>query len=369
MSDEIGHEAALAVELVHVSKHYGQTKALDDVSLGVRQGEFYTLLGPSGCGKTTTLNIVAGFIPVTSGQLYVNGKLMHDDPPHRRNVNTVFQNYALFPHLTVAQNIGFGPRMRRTPQPEIEQRVEEMLRLISLEGFGQRYPRQLSGGQQQRVALARALINKPAVLLLDEPLGALDLKIRKQLQVELANIQRRVGITFVYVTHDQEEALALSDRIAVMNQGRILQEGSPTEIYRRPATRFVAHFIGESNFFAARVREVRPGEVSLEMPGFSQAHAPHGGTPLQAGDDVVVMVRPEHLQSSRSPLPAADNVARGRVREETFMGMYTRLVAQIGEATVTINRPPGEESGEGEIWLGQEIYVRWAPQHGIVLHE
>ncbi|MEW5958408.1 MAG: ABC transporter ATP-binding protein, partial [Chloroflexota bacterium] len=285
-----------AVELVDVSKHYGGVAALDNISLRIRQGEFYTLLGPSGCGKTTTLNIIGGFIPITRGQLYINGRLVQNDPPYRRHVNTVFQNYALFPHMTVAQNIGFGPKMKKTPQAEIDQRVAEMLTLISLEGFGGRRPAQLSGGQQQRIALARALINQPDVLLLDEPLGALDLKIRKQLQIELLNIQRKVGITFVYVTHDQEEAMALSDRIAVMNKGRVIQEGTPTEIYHQPANRFVANFIGESNLFHGRVADIAAGQMSVEVSGFARpirvvTEQPTG----QGGEMVTVMVRPERM--------------------------------------------------------------------------
>jgi spermidine/putrescine transport system ATP-binding protein len=363
------HRSKLAVELKNVSKHYAQHAALNNVSLVVHQGEFYTLLGPSGCGKTTTLNIIAGFVPITEGELYINGKLMRGDPPYKRNVNTVFQNYALFPHLTVAQNIGFGPRMHKTPPDEIEKKVEAMLSLISLPSYGDRYPKQLSGGQQQRVALARALVNQPDVLLLDEPLGALDLKIRKQLQVELANIQRKVGITFVYVTHDQEEALALSDRIAVMSEGQIAQEGAPSEIYSHPNSRFVANFIGESNFFNGKVTEIRGSDVYLDLPGFAN---PHGvsDNDLQPGQEVAVMVRPEWLECSLRPFETTDNVTEAKTTDAIFMGTHFRLLVETkGGTFIIVHLPPSEETKDISPWLQQNIYVRWLPAHGRILKD
>jgi len=372
-------ERPFAVELVGVSKRYGSVAALDNVSLQIHQGEFYTLLGPSGCGKTTTLNIIGGFIPVSGGTVRINGRTVQDDPPYRRNVNTVFQNYALFPHMTVAQNIGFGPRMKKTPPAEIDRKVEEMLRLISLPGFGNRRPAQLSGGQQQRIALARALINEPDVLLLDEPLGALDLKIRKQLQGELRHIQRKVGITFVYVTHDQEEAMVMSDRIAVMNKGQLVQEDTPTTIYHHPANRFVAGFIGESNFLAGTLLEVVDREARIQVPGCTQpvrslclpskAPTPLAGQPLSPGLAVTVMVRPEHMEVQTQPGTALDNEAEITVTRVAFLGMYTQIVGELaGGAQVTVHQT-SEASTDAIrlIAVGQRIRVGWKLSDGQVL--
>lgn len=359
-----------AVELVDVSKTYGSFVALDNVSLRIRRGEFYTLLGPSGCGKTTTLNIVGGFIPITSGQVLINGKPVQNDPPYRRNVNTVFQNYALFPHMTVAQNIGFGLKMKKVSQAEIDQRVAEMLNLISLAEFGQRYPGQLSGGQQQRVALARALVNQPEVLLLDEPLGALDLKIRKQLQVELLNIQRKVGITFVYVTHDQEEAMALSDRIAVMSNGQVAQEGTPAEIYYHPVNRFVADFIGESNFFGGQVVEVTAGQVTVNVPGFGQPICAPLAQAVTPGQAVTVMVRPERMAWSASITPGSPNMAEAVVRKVAFLGMYTQLVGELADGSVVLIHQTGETGSAdntSQELVGQRIFIGWKLQDGQVL--
>jgi spermidine/putrescine transport system ATP-binding protein len=362
-----------AVELVSISKYYGSLAALDDVSLQIRQGEFYTLLGPSGCGKTTTLNIIGGFIPISKGQLYINGKLVQNDPPYRRNVNTVFQNYALFPHMTVAQNIGFGPRMSKVPQEEIDRRVERMLALISLPGFGGRRPAQLSGGQQQRIALARALVNEPDVLLLDEPLGALDLKIRKQLQVELRNIQRQVGITFVYVTHDQEEAMVLSDRIAVMNKGKVIQEDTPTTIYHHPANRFVANFIGESNFFAGTVRGVANDQALVDIPGFVRPVRAMPQRPIGSGEEVTVMVRPERMAWRLGPAagdrPALDNAAEGVVSKMAFLGMYTQIGAELADgSTVLIHQASkGESDSASRDLVGQRITIGWQIRDGQLL--
>jgi spermidine/putrescine transport system ATP-binding protein len=360
-----------AVELVGVSKYYGSVTALDDISLQIRQGEFYTLLGPSGCGKTTTLNIIGGFIPVTKGQLYINGKPVQNDPPYRRNVNTVFQNYALFPHMTIAQNIGFGPRMKKLAQAEIDKRVEDMLNLISLPGYGERRPAQLSGGQQQRIALARALINEPAVLLLDEPLGALDLKIRKQLQVELRNIQRKVGITFVYVTHDQEEAMVLSDRIAVMNKGQVIQEDTPTAIYHHPANRFVANFIGESNFFQGRVSEIASGQVWVEVPGFARPVRAQAERPLAKGETMTVMVRPERVAWRRTPNADLDNAAQGVVCKTAFLGMYMQIVVELADGSTVMIHQTGEgETGEVmQDLVGQRITIGWKSRDSQLLSD
>src|SRR5512146_1868433 len=245
--------AAAAIRLVDVSKQYGAQLALQPTDIEIGEGEFFCLLGPSGCGKTTTLNLVGGFIAPTAGEILIRGENVNRLPPYRRAVNTVFQNYALFPHMTVRDNVGFGLKMARIAKRDAGGRIEEALALVGLETFADRLPAQLSGGQQQRVAVARALVNRPAVLLLDEPLGALDLKLRKRLQIELAQIHRDVGTTFVYVTHDQEEAMSMATRIAVMNEGRIDQVGTPHEIYHRPTSAFVADFIGESNFIEVEV--------------------------------------------------------------------------------------------------------------------
>ena len=280
----------LILSLRDVHKTFGTTEALTGVSLDVQAGEFLTLLGPSGCGKTTTLRIIAGLEAPDGGRVLLQGSDVTDWEPNRRNVNTVFQSYALFPHMNVARNIGYGLRLKKTPRDEIRRRVDEMLSLVQLPGYGARMPSQLSGGQRQRVAIARAIVNDPAVLLLDEPLGALDLQLRRQMQTELKTLQKNLGITFIYITHDQEEALNMSDRIGIMNEGRILQLGTPDDIYERPQTRFAADFIGQSNIFTAtitgretlsvRTERIRFGEESrygFDLTGVVQAHSYTGG--------------------------------------------------------------------------------------------
>src|SRR2546421_2324891 len=254
---------APAIAFRGVAKRYGTQEALQPTDLDIQEGEFFCLLGPSGCGKTTTLNLVGGFIAPTAGEILIRGENVNRLPPYRRAVNTVFQNYALFPHMTVRDNVGFGLKMARTPKRDAGTRIEEALALVGLDAYADRLPTQLSGGQQQRVAVARALVNRPAVLLLDEPLGALDLKLRKRLQIELAQIHRDVGTTFVYVTHDQEEAMSMATRIAVMNEGRVEQVGTPSEIYFKPRSRFVADFIGESNFLEVDARKGEAGIARL----------------------------------------------------------------------------------------------------------
>ena len=283
-----------SIELREVSKYFGETAAVAGVSLTVEQGEFLTLLGPSGCGKTTTLRMIGGFEFPSSGEVLIDGVAMATRPPYRRPVNTVFQSYALFPHLTVGQNISYGLEMARVPRPERTRLVAEVLELVRLPHVEKRKPSELSGGQQQRVALARALVNRPAVLLLDEPLGALDLKLRKAMQLELKRLNREVGATFIYVTHDQEEALTMSDRIAVMSEGRILQLGPPEEIYDRPLSRFVADFIGQTNFLAVELRRVVDDEAEVELPGSGllRARLPAGVTPRER---TTLAVRPEKM--------------------------------------------------------------------------
>jgi spermidine/putrescine transport system ATP-binding protein len=300
-----------AVELKNVSKVFsgpgrgeGTHAAVNSVDLQIKQGEFFTMLGPSGCGKTTTLRMIAGFEFPTSGEVYLSDELSNDVPPYKRSVNTVFQNYALFPHLTVTQNVGFGLAVKRVPHPEREVRVREALELVKLSGLGERKPIQLSGGQQQRVALARALVNRPLVLLLDEPLGALDLKLREAMQHELKELQKHVGITFIYVTHDQEEALTMSDRIAVMNDGRVQQVGTPEQIYNYPANHFVADFIGDTNFLEGKVVSIHEDRTVIRV-GREDVTAGRSNFPVMPGAKVTMVIRPEKLNVTRGETPSA----------------------------------------------------------------
>lgn len=322
----------IAIELQDVVKLYGDVTAVDHVSLQIRDGEFFSLLGPSGCGKTTSLRLIAGFEFPTSGEVRIHGREMSRIPAHQRPVNTVFQSYALFPHMSVAQNVAFGLEMKRLPKDQIGPRVQEALEQVRLGGFGERRPRQMSGGQQQRVALARALVNQPEVLLLDEPLGALDQKLRKELQLELKALQRRVGITFIFVTHDQEEALTMSDRIAVMSQGKVLQVGTPTEIYERPTCRFVADFIGETNFIDGEVRETSGGYALIETPeGIKLRGA--ALRPLLAGSPATLSIRPEKARLYTPGNERAEGAPALPVRVEqvNYIGSDTRITVRLGE--------------------------------------
>ncbi len=292
---------ALAVEFQDIVKIFptpegGQVNAVDHVSLQIKHGEFFSLLGPSGCGKTTSLRLMAGFEWPTSGEVIIDGKKMGHTPPYLRPVNTVFQSYALFQHMNVFQNVAFGLEMEKTPKSEITRRVGEALEMVKLGNMGRRKPKQLSGGQQQRIALARALVKRPEVLLLDEPLGALDLKLRKEMQLELKALQEQVGITFIYVTHDQEEALTMSNRIAVMNKGRALQIGGAVEIYERPNCRFVADFIGETNFLTGTVKTISKEKVSVHLPALSKELDGIGQANLSVGQAVAVSIRPEKIR-------------------------------------------------------------------------
>ncbi len=284
-------DAPAEIRLIDLEKRFGEVRAVDGVSLDIRPGEFFSLLGPSGCGKTTTLRMIGGFEAPTAGRILLRDRDVTNDPPDKRPVNMVFQQYALFPHLDVAGNIGFGLRRRHVERQEIARRVGQALELVRLAGYDRRKPSELSGGQQQRVALARALVNRPNVLLLDEPLGALDLKLRRQLQVELKRIQAEVGITFVYVTHDQEEALTMSDRIAVMHVGRVEQLGTPEELYERPATRFVADFIGTTNLLSGSVELTDADTAIVRLDGGDRCVV--AGSDLQRGRTVEVSIRPE----------------------------------------------------------------------------
>jgi spermidine/putrescine transport system ATP-binding protein len=332
----VGH-----IELVSLNKRFGDFVAVDDISLEIQAGEFFSLLGPSGCGKTTTLRMVAGFEPPTGGEILLDGVDVGSKAPNRRNVNTVFQSYALFPFLTVAENVAFGMKYKSVPKAERDTRVAEALELVQLSGFEKRRPNQLSGGQQQRVALARALVLRPAVLLLDEPLGALDAKLRRTLQVELGALQKQVGITFLYVTHDQEEALTMSDRLAVMNHGRIVQLGTPEEVYNEPADAYVADFLGVSNLMDARVDRSggRQGSCRLRLGEFSlEAQA---GT-LDATGAVKLAIRPErvHLHPYEDQ---GDNRLPGMVERIVFLGSTTHVYVRLatGSALQALVRNDG----------------------------
>jgi spermidine/putrescine transport system ATP-binding protein len=339
------NESSIAVEARAVTKIFPgrpPVRALDEASIAIEPGEFFTLLGPSGCGKTTLLRLIAGFEQPSSGELFLYGEPLGHLPPFRRPVNTVFQSYALFPHLTVAKNVAFGLEMLKMERARTSRRVEEMLELVKLEEFGDRRPAQLSGGQQQRVALARALANSPKVLLLDEPLSALDLKLRKEMQLELKRLQLETGITFVFVTHDQEEALTMSDRIAVMLDGRILQIGTPTQIYEHPEDRFVADFIGDSNFLEAECRVTGDGAVSFVLAGGEELRAAdgHGCNP---GDRVTLAVRPERIELDISD---AGKVS-GKVENVVYFGTDTTYYVRLpGGARVQIRVQNRAGSGD-----------------------
>jgi spermidine/putrescine transport system ATP-binding protein len=358
-----------SVELRDVRKIFGDFTAVDGVSLSVEHGEFVTLLGPSGCGKTTTLRMIGGFETPSAGMLLINGEEMGARPPYRRPVNTVFQNYALFPHLTVGQNIGYGLEMARVAKSARIRRVNEVLELVRLPHIEKRKPSELSGGQQQRVALARALVNRPEVLLLDEPLGALDLKLRKAMQLELKRLNREVGATFIYVTHDQEEALTMSDRIAVMNEGKILQIGPPSEIYERPRNRFVADFIGQTNFIEGRVLRIRDGLVDVEVAssgtlrGLVTSDAPSG--------EVAVAVRPEKIAFASdfpgSRAPDSWNALSGRVEDLIYLGTHTQHVVRLPNgAAVVVHRQNSAAVPIGQS-IGDEITIVFDPMAAAVL--
>ena len=360
------------VRLEGVTKRFGEVTAVDDVTLEIPRGEFFSLLGPSGCGKTTTLRMIGGFEEVTSGSIFLGDTEVTDLPPFKRATNTVFQNYALFPHLNVFENIAFGLRRRKTPSNEIRHQVAFMLDLVELPGYEQRKPSQLSGGQQQRVALARALVNNPRVLLLDEPLGALDLKLRKQMQVELKGIQSEIGITFIFVTHDQEEAMTMSDRIAVMRHGRIEQLGAPEELYERPRTDFVAGFLGVSNLLDAEVISRGDRFSELRIADGSVLRAP---TSALAGDTKVRLgVRPEKLRvlAIDDEADAADgetNAIEGTVLDASYIGVSTQYIVETKDGhKLTVYAQNLETSGAAEVLAnGQRVRLTWKPQHTFVI--
>jgi len=365
-------ERPIDVELLDVTKVFENgVVAVDRVSLQIYRGEFFSLLGPSGCGKTTTLRMIAGFEHPSAGEVLIEGRRMGHTPPFRRNVNTVFQNYALFPHMTVFDNVAFGLRMKGIPRDEIARRVREALHLVRLSGMEERYPRQLSGGQQQRVALARALVNRPRVLLLDEPLGALDLKLRKEMQLELKHLQMTVGITFIYVTHDQEEALTMSDRIAVMNAGRVLQVGTPMEIYERPASRFVADFIGESNFLRGTVQAASPAAATVLLADRFPIEVP-ADRQLTVGQEVTVAVRPEKIRLVPVEAPEANGLLHGRIEEVIYIGTDTFYVVRVSDDTALRVRSQNDRNRlDGGLLLpiGTPVSLTWATDAARILTE
>jgi spermidine/putrescine transport system ATP-binding protein len=363
-------EGKVEVGLDGVTKRFGDTVAVDDVTIEVGRGEFFSLLGPSGCGKTTSLRMIAGFEEPDSGRLELTGRDIVGVAPYKRNVNTVFQSYALFPHLTVADNVAFGLRRKRVSKSDIRDRVKRYLDLVQLRGYDERRPSQLSGGQQQRVALARALVNEPSVLLLDEPLGALDLKLRKQMQLELMRIQREVGVTFVYVTHDQEEALVMSDRLAVMAHGRVEQIGHPEDIYERPATRFVAGFIGTSNIVEAAVTGRAGNLLQIEAaPGDRLLVRAPENRSISPGDTLAFTVRPEKLRIVAENEPVADQLCTiaGTVIDVVYQGVSTQLVVQTETGTtLVVFRQNSERVSDAGV-PGSRARLVWDPEFNVVL--
>ncbi len=351
-----------AIRFEGVSKSFGGTLAVDDLNLVVQRGEFFSLLGPSGCGKTTTLRMVAGFEQPTEGSVHLDGEPVEDVPPYQRNVNTVFQSYALFDHLDIEGNVAFGLKRRKVASGEIKTRVRDALELVQLTGRERSKPTQLSGGQKQRVALARALVNRPSVLLLDEPLGALDLKLRKQMQVELKEIQREVGITFLYVTHDQEEALAMSDRIAVMDAGVVQQFGPPEEIYETPRKTFVAGFIGVSNLLPATV----DGKgVKLTDGTSCKANLPDD---VSTGDAVHCSVRPEKIFLGSQV--EKDMVSlEGTIVERIYLGTTTQVIVDLGndQRVISLEQNTDRSSADDRWEIGEKIKLGWYPEHALVL--
>jgi len=364
-----------AIEMRDVVKCFpnpggGEVTAVDHVTLQINDGEFFSLLGPSGCGKTTSLRMIAGFEWPNEGEIYLKGQPMGRTPPFQRHVNTVFQSYALFQHMTVFQNVAFGLEMEHLPKTEITRRVGEALELVQMNGMESRKPKQMSGGQQQRVALARALVKRPAVLLLDEPLGALDLKLRKEMQLELKLLQIQIGITFIYVTHDQEEALTMSDRIAVMDKGKTLQIGAPVEIYERPNCRFVADFIGESNFLSGTVRKLEGEMATVNIEALDVDAVGLKGADLHVGQAVVVSIRPEKIRLADADTRINFNCFRARVLTTAYIGSDTRILIDLDhkfQLKVWEQNKISTLDGQAFYAPGAEVWATWFPENALVL--
>lgn len=342
----------IIVSLENVEKWYGENHVVKNMNMEIAEGEFLTLLGPSGCGKTTTLRMISGFESQTSGSIKVEGESVEKKEPYQRDVNTVFQNYALFPNMNVFDNVAYGLKVKKVPKAEIEKRVDEMLKLVELDGFGKRRIDQMSGGQKQRVAIARALINRPKVLLLDEPLGALDLKLRKQMQIELKRLQKKLNITFVYVTHDQEEALTMSDRIAIINQGVLEQIDEPRKIYEEPKTKFVAGFIGESNILDVVALEDM-GDRVLKV-GSEAGNGLVKTDKYKSGDTFSISIRPENMMFSKEPMEGFS--LRGIVKDTIYVGNLVKMMVQLNNGDeIKINRFDSEDLAE----IGDKVYLYW----------
>jgi spermidine/putrescine transport system ATP-binding protein len=357
------------VRLERVSKLFGDVAAVDDLSLDIAEGEFFSLLGPSGCGKTTTLRMIGGFEEPSSGTVYLGGRDVTELPPYRRDVNTVFQSYALFPHLDVYENVAFGLHRKKVDKKDIADRVREVMNLVDLMGFERRKPSQMSGGQQQRVALARALVNKPKVLLLDEPLGALDLKLRKQMQLELKRIQQEVGITFIYVTHDQEEAMTMSDRFAVMRHGKIEQIGAPEEVYESPATEFVAGFLGASNLLNGDLRETVNGLTSIKLDTGEVVQAKTDRIERDLGPSVRVGVRPEKITIMPDDgNPGSNrNSITGLLRMSTYIGVNYQFKVDGPDGTELTVYVQNLGAAGSQPSPGQQVRLEWLPEHTFVV--
>jgi len=362
-----------AIEMRDVVKLFmtpegNELAAVDHVTMQIKNGEFFSMLGSSGCGKTTSLRMIAGFDWPTTGEVYIEGKSVGHTPPYQRNVNTVFQSYALFQHMTVFQNVAFGLEMERVSKKEISERVGRSLEMVRLTGMDRRYPKQLSGGQQQRVALARALVKTPLVLLLDEPLGALDLKLRKEMQLELKALQQELGITFIYVTHDQEEALTMSDRIAVMSHGKVLQMGPAVEIYERPTSRFVADFIGETNLLEGKLKSVKGNQAVATITSWKQDISGFTTTQVQPGDEVVVSIRPEKIQLTEKPTEGQNSLA-GTVVRSTYIGSDTHVFIDVGGQSFKVwdqNRVSTVDPNE-YYRKGEKVWITLLPENTLIL--
>lgn len=340
------------VELQNVTKEFEDFRAVDDISLQIKQGEFLTLLGPSGCGKTTTLRMIAGFERPTKGNILIDGKVVNNVEPYNREINTVFQQYSLFPHMTIFNNIAFGLKMKKVPKAEIEERVENVLKMVQLSEYRDRKPDQLSGGQKQRIAIARAIVNNPQVLLLDEPLGALDLKLRKQMQLELKHLQQSLGITFIYVTHDQEEALTMSDRIVVMNQGKIEQLDEPRKIYEHPKTLFVANFIGDTNILSGKVKAVTNSDITITI-GNNDIRLNETGD-YSENEDISISIRPEKISFTTEPTENQPYL-EVKIVESIYLGSFTKIVAELSDGqSIVIQTSNGEKYNDGDT-----AYLTW----------
>lgn len=351
------------VQLDGVSKKYGDLFAVKNLSLDIRAGEFLTLLGPSGCGKTTTLRMIAGFEEADSGSIWIDKERMENVEPYNRKVNTVFQSYSLFPHMNVFENVAFGLKMKKVSKQEISERVTEILELVQLERFKDRKPNQLSGGQQQRIAIARAIVNNPQVLLLDEPLGALDLKLRKQMQLELKHLQQALEITFIYVTHDQEEALTMSDRIVVMNEGEIQQIGTPQDIYEKPVSLFIADFIGETNIVEGVISKQNDTNAFLDLA--DQQISIRNAKKFTVDEKVNVCVRPEKMSVSLTPTKRGNEI-RAKFKEKIYIGLLTKMIVTLSDGQELVANCSSEVLKDlGDITEGDNLFVTWEPDDSV----